>query len=72
MPSGRCTVCGDTGWVCESHPWKPWSGFSDKGDACGCGAAPCANCNPARGPDEPPGMSGAGIKTDIDKDGWLH
>ena len=39
----RCTSCEDTGWVCETHPSKPWNGPK----ACGCGAAgmPCSICN---------------------------
>jgi hypothetical protein len=40
-----CGLCGDTGWVCENHPGKPWDGDQ----ACGCGAAgmPCVRCNPS-------------------------
>jgi len=31
----KCALCEDCGWVCESHPDKPWDGD----DACGCGGA---------------------------------
>lgn len=39
----NCSHCHNTGWVCESHFGRPWSGPS----ACGCGDAgvPCS-CNP--------------------------
>lgn len=48
----RCTSCDDTGWICETHPNKPWNGPK----ACGCGAAgmPCIICN---GDGEKPNMS---------------
>jgi hypothetical protein len=37
-----CRRCRETGWVCEAHPHKAWSGPS----ACRCGAArmPCPQC----------------------------
>jgi hypothetical protein len=40
-----CFQCKDCGWVCESHPERPWEGSH----ACGCGAAgmPCPGCNPS-------------------------
>ena len=43
----RCALCADTGWVCEVHPDKPWSGAADE-QACHCGAhgIPCELCNP--------------------------
>jgi hypothetical protein len=46
-----CVRCDDTGWVCEAHPDRPWSGPR----ACECGGAalPCDVCNP----DEPLDMS---------------
>lgn len=36
-----CTICQDTGWVCENHPDKSWS--SEQGQGCQCGGAgmPC-------------------------------
>jgi hypothetical protein len=39
----KCSVCEDSGWVCEGHPDRPWEG----GHACGCGGAgaPCPACN---------------------------
>jgi hypothetical protein len=46
--SGRikCSLCEDCGWVCESHPARPWEGEH----ACTCGAAgaPCPWCNVGR------------------------
>ena len=47
-----CRQCGDTGWVCENHPNRPWGGASDQRDACACGAgAPCALCNTEDSPE---------------------
>jgi hypothetical protein len=64
-----CGRCGDTGWVCENHPDRPWRGFSNRTDACDCGAgAPCALCNS----NDPPDMSRTGMKVAVDKDGWRH
>jgi hypothetical protein len=39
----ECFLCEDCGWVCESHPERPWRGMY----ACGCGSAgaPCPSCN---------------------------
>jgi hypothetical protein len=50
--TNRCSQCGDTGWVCEVHPDKPWSGVPSE-LACYCGAqgAPCELCNPDAPPD---------------------
>jgi DNA invertase Pin-like site-specific DNA recombinase len=31
----KCSLCEDCGWVCESHPDRPWEGEH----ACTCGAA---------------------------------
>ena len=41
----KCTVCEDTGWVCENHSETPWDGEH----ACKCGGAgmPCPKCNPS-------------------------
>jgi hypothetical protein len=38
----RCRDCKDTGWVCEAHPAKPYTGTR----CCGCGAVemPCPRC----------------------------
>ena len=50
----ECFLCEDCGWVCESHPERPWRGVY----ACGCGSAGtcCPSCNrPADG--EVPGSS---------------
>lgn len=42
-----CTKCADSGWVCENHPDKAFSGVCFADDACSCGGAgmPC-ECNP--------------------------
>ncbi len=39
----QCKECHDTGWVCEEHPSKPWTGTR----GCGCGAIglPCLRCS---------------------------
>jgi len=51
----RCQFCDNTGWVCENHPDKPSGDFSDRSDACQCGAgAPCPHCNSSG---NPPDMS---------------
>jgi hypothetical protein len=34
-----CMTCDDTGWVCDAHPRRPWVGFSEREDACECGAS---------------------------------
>lgn len=64
----KCTLCEDCGWVCESHPDRPWQGEH----ACGCGAAgtPCAWCNRVS-EGETPRMP-EGFKTEFDKDGWRN
>src|SRR5580692_411856 len=31
----KCSLCEDCGWVCESHPDRPWEGEH----ACACGGA---------------------------------
>ncbi|MDR6820317.1 hypothetical protein J2X76_005514 [Neorhizobium sp. 2083] len=48
----QCKQCDDTGWVCERHLNKPWSGKR----GCGCGGAglPCQNCTDDDGWDQPP------------------
>jgi hypothetical protein len=51
-----CKDCRDTGWVCEAHPTKPWTGTH----GCGCGAAvmPCPRCTPDSAWDTAPVHSG--------------
>jgi hypothetical protein len=57
----NCETCDDIGWVCESHPDRPWEGPC----ACLCGAAG-APCNfPTDG--EPPRMP-AGFGTGVNKE----
>jgi hypothetical protein len=64
----KCALCEDCGWVCESHPDRPWEGEH----ACTCGAAgaPCPQCN-AIDDDMAPRMP-KGSKTEFDKKGWRH
>ena len=47
-----CDNCDSTGWVCESHPRRPWEGPR----ACDCGGAgvPCPVCNFSRDPSHKP------------------
>jgi hypothetical protein len=51
-----CTVCDNTGWVCESHPTRPYAMFSERADVCHCGGAgmPCLACNDGDPPELPP------------------
>ena len=60
MENNSCTVCDGQGWVCENHMDKPWKEFSEREDACDCGAgAPCVWCNPCdkeKPPKDPPGF----------------
>jgi hypothetical protein len=64
----KCTLCEDTGWVCENHPDRPSEGKR----ACSCGGAgaPCRRCN-ASDDDSPPRMP-KGFKTEFDKKGSRH
>lgn len=40
-----CQTCDGTGWVCEAHSDKPWSGISNREDACDHGPGmPCEVC----------------------------
>jgi hypothetical protein len=41
------TLCEDSGWVCENHPYLSWG---ERANACKCGSAgePCPRCNPRR------------------------
>lgn len=54
MPKG-CDNRGNTNWVCEAHPRRPFGGPA----ACLCGAAgmPCPVCNPSDSEDTPPDTS---------------
>jgi hypothetical protein len=56
------------GWVCESHPNRPWQGEH----ACDCGGAgmPCPWCNRASDGEAP--RMPEGFKTDFNKDGWRN
>ncbi|TWB66650.1 hypothetical protein [Bradyrhizobium sacchari] len=38
-PMQPCTICDDTGWVCENHPDRPWDG--PRGCTCGGAGVPC-------------------------------
>jgi hypothetical protein len=64
----KCTLCHDIGWVCETHPGKPWNGPN----ACPCGAAgaPCPWCN--QYDDETPPRMPEGFLVETDKDGSGH
>lgn len=39
-----CWGCDNKGWVCEKHPLTPAPLFSDRFDACKCGA-PAERCS---------------------------
>ena len=43
----ECSNCDRTGWVCETHPDRPFKMFSKRADACECRGAgvPCPVCN---------------------------
>ena len=43
----ECSNCDRTGWVCETHPHRPFKMFSKRADACECRGAgvPCPVCN---------------------------
>jgi hypothetical protein len=64
----RCTLCEDSGWVCENHTYRPWTGEH----ACPCGGAgaPCMACNPSDEHHAP--RLPEDFKIKIDKDGWRH
>jgi len=47
-----CKHCRDAGWVCETHPNKPWSGT--KGCNCGAAGMPCPTCAKDDEWDRPP------------------
>lgn len=73
MSQPKCDNCDNQGWVCENHMNKPWDATSSREDACGCGAgAPCMECNPCGGIDNPPrGVPGETIIWDRDR-GYIH
>lgn len=52
MTEQICPTCLGERWVCENHPNKPWN---ENGCECGAGA-PCLDCNPTTGRDDPPRM----------------
>ena len=55
-----CPNCGDSRWVCENHPDRPWKGFSALANACECGdGMPCPMCN------DPPAGQGPAMPTDF-------
>jgi len=57
-----CDTCDGTGWVCEDHRDRPWTGLF----ACGCGGAgaPCTVCNEL----EPPRVTGVIEEIDADSE----
>ena len=65
----NCLVCCGVGWVCESHPNKPWDKSLANGCECNAGM-PCRECNPCDY--ENPPKSPPGFKTVFDKDGVRH
>jgi hypothetical protein len=53
-----CRRCKDVGWVCESHPDRPWDETLPNGCECNAGM-PCPVCNVANDnepPHVPPGF----------------
>src|SRR5947199_10356728 len=58
----HCETCDSTGWVCEDHRDRPWSGRRP----CGCGGAgaQCPACNDV----EPPRVTGIFEQIDADSD----
>ena len=54
MTAFNCMACEDSGWVCKSHPARPWEG-SDTPSACTCGGGgmPCEWCNTEYPPRQP-------------------
>ncbi|MGC2779994.1 MAG: hypothetical protein WA418_30580 [Bradyrhizobium sp.] len=64
-----CLRCDGTGWVCESHPDRPWEG-SARACACGAPGEPCPVCNCADEetvPRLPEGLE-ADVVRDLDTD----
>lgn len=64
-----CSVCEDCGWVCETHPDRPFQG--ERACTCGGGAGePCRFCN-ASDEDTQPRMLND-FRIEFDKRGWRH
>ncbi len=61
----NCKICDDEGWVCESHPDRPWN-TSERGCECGPGM-PCRICNPCDR-NNPPRMSPGFVEIDPEDD----
>jgi hypothetical protein len=57
-PVSVCKRCQDVGWVCESHPDRPWGESKPNGRICGAGE-PCPDCNPSESEGDPPRTGGA-------------
>ena len=68
-----CSTCADTGWVCEEHNDKPWSGGmpDDFVSCCGGAGMPCPKCNPCDDHTAPRELTGSRPVWDI-KHGWRH
>jgi hypothetical protein len=62
----KCSVCDDSGWVCETHPDRPW----DHAETCGGAGVPCPWCNVPDKNEQP--RLPKGFKTGFDKKGWRH
>ena len=62
----KCAVCEDCGWVCETHPDRPFQGEH----ACTCGDAgePCPRCND----DDTEPRAPTGFKAELGKKDWRH
>jgi len=58
----KCDLCEDGGWVCESHPHKPW--FGERACRCGGAGMPCPWCNGTDKGDVPGTPEGSKIDTD--------
>jgi hypothetical protein len=60
IEEAKCQRCDGEGWVCESHPDKPWrEGHDFRGCVCDAGV-PCKDCNPSdqyNAPRMPPGFT---------------
>ena len=69
----ECAICAGTGWVCENHNDKPWSGGmpDDFVSCCGGAGMPCPKCNPCDDKNPPRELTGSTPVWDI-KHGWRH
>jgi hypothetical protein len=65
----ECRTCADVGWVCESHPDRPWSEDAPGGCQCDAGI-PCPECNPSDA-EHPPRLP-SDVTVTGDKDGFRH